>query len=712
MARVEEALAANGLQLRKTDDRHFVVTRKPSGERDPSSTLVPKSVTKTASLAALDEILVFASHYTFVNETAGDPERMDHRDIEQVAGTQNDALRALRSAPGVASTYSARPYIRGGTSDDTLMRFDGITLTNPFHFRKFQSLLSPFLPADVQRIDIYTGGFPVRFGTRSAGVIDVTPSSVSSGYELRADASQLAVDLTGAGHANRWPVEWLASVRRNTSESNVLRPVDDANPAHPTFFDALTRLRWEINPTASATAGWLLLDDTAKARADSRDEIATARSRDEYVWLALDWLSLDTLQSHSSLAFTRSQNNHFGSLRLDGVADGILIEDHEFNNLAVRTEWVYTPNETLLWDMGIEATSENAELFYHQHESYASFLIPSFVTQSSFAQNSNLAPRSRMVGIFSSARRRWQEFEVELGLRVDTQSYRDFGMRTQATPRLKMRYDAAPDLHLYASWGEFSQAQRIDEYRTEENQTSPNSATRATHGVVGIAREPDDAFRWRAEVYRDRWSTVSPYYTNALGLVTLLPELQPDRIRIAPRASESDGLELSIRRSFGPHMSMWGNYTASRVFDELPLGDIPRSWDQRQAINLGASWKSPRNAASVLIGWHRGWPRTDIRAIAATSASPAILSLGELNQLNWGNYLSVDLHLAHSVSTPIGELSVWLDLLNAGNRNNDCCAEIAPVRSPATLPGWTTDPWFGIGTNLGFTWRLSSDSAH
>ena len=703
--RVEEALAANGLQLKETSDGHFVVTRV-SGARQPQSPVpVVNSVSRAASLPALDEIVVFASHYTYLNESTGEPQSFDHRDIEQIPGAQNDAIRALRASPGVASTYSARPYIRGGTADDTLILFDGITLTNPFHFRQFQSLLSPFLPADVERIDVYSGGFPVRFGTRSSGVIDVTPRTMDSGYDLRADASRLSVDLAGAGRAERWPVEWLASVRQSTSESNVLQPID-ANPGDPTFFDALTRVRWQVDSAASATAGWLLLDDTARARAGARDEIASAHSRDEYVWLAWDWTPFDTVQSRSSIAFTQSKNNHFGSLDLTGVADGTLIEDHDFNSLAIRSEWAYAPREGLLWDMGIEANSENATLHYRQHEVYSSFLIPSFVSQTTVDMDSTQAPHSTTAGAFTSARQHWQSVEAELGLRTDTQEYRGFGARIQLTPRLNLRYDAAPSWHVYASWGEFSQAQRIDEFRSEENQTSPDSASRATHTVVGVSHEPDDAIHWRAELYRDHWSTVSPYYDNALGLVTLLPELQPDRIKIAPLASQSDGLELSAKRAIRSQFNMWGTYTLSKAVDELPSGDIPRSWDQRQAVNLGASWQTPSNTASILLGWHTGWPRTELRAIAATSTSPAMLLLGTVNQQNWGNYLSVDLHLAHSLSTPVGELSLWLDVLNLTNRNNDCCSELSPLMAPSTLPAWSSDSWSGRSTNLGFTWRL------
>jgi hypothetical protein len=184
---------------------------------------------------------------------------------------------------------------------------------------------------------------------------------------------------------------------------------------------------------------------------------------------------------------------------------------------------------------------------------------------------------------------------------------------------------------------------------------------------------------------------VSPYYDNALGLVTLLPELQPDRIRIGPLASASDGIELSSRRPLGAHINIWGTYAVSKAYDQLPIGELPRSWDQRQAANVGLSWKDQRNTASILVSWHTGWPRTALSEIIAAPPSPSSALLGTLNQLRWGIYLNVDLHLAHNFPTPIGEFSLWLDLINATNRNNDCCAELAPLVPPAALPSWSTD---------------------
>jgi hypothetical protein len=708
LSRVSAALATHHLQLKRVDAHRYIVTRetpKPLGSATAADSGLIRSV---SPLSALEEVVVFASHYTFDSGLHGEPNAMDHRAIEQVAGAQNDALRAVRSAPGVASTYSARPYIRGGTADDVLVRFDGVTLTNPFHFREFQSLLSPFVPAEVERIDLYAGGFPARFGTRTAGVIDVAPRTVSALYDVRADASRLGIDLSGAGRSGHWPLEWLASVRGSPNETNILQPID-ANPSDPVFFDALARVHWTVNPHAGATVGWLLLDDSARVRAGARDELASARSRDQYAWLGWDWSPTQALQSHSSLSYTKSENGHFGGLRLTGLAEGTLIEDHDFSSLAARSEWVYAPSTALLWNVGIELASESAELQYQQQEVFTNLLVPSVLAQTQINVNSTSNPHSLTSALFGSARRHWRLFEAELGGRLDSQDYRTFGVRTQFTPRVNLRYDPATAWHLYASWGEFSQAQRVDEFREEESQSSADAATRASHTVVGVAHERGGSMRWQIELFSNHWSSVSPYEINTLGPVTLLPELQPDRIRIAPLSSESDGIELSARRSVGNHLNLWGTYTLSRAVDRLASGDLPRSWDQRHATNLGLAWNSPQFTASVFLSWHSGWPRTSISTIGALPNSPPYLLLGAPNTMRWGDYLSADVRVSRSLLTRLGELSLWLEVTNATNRGNDCCAELAPVLAPATQPTWSSDSWAGRRVSVGLSWRLQKN---
>ncbi len=705
MTRALDALAANNLQLKRIDDHHYVVTRAAPSHDNSVGDIESSRARTAAPRPALEEIVVFASHYAFKNEIAGEPGVLDTRGIEQVAGAQNDAFRALRAAPGVASTYSSRPYLRGSSADEVLVRFDGITLTNPFHFREFQSLISPFTPAVVERIDMYSGSFPVRFGTRLAGVIDVTPKATDSGYEVRATISQLGVDLVSAGHADRWPVEWLAAARRSTDGTNVLNPVD-ANASEPTFSDGLARLRWQATPGASATLGWLLLNDRAQASAHDTIQLAEARSRDEYLWFNWCWAPGKALQSQTSIAYTKSENSHFGQLHLTGIADGSVAEDHKFRQLALRSEWNYVPSPALVWNLGAELTSERSALSYLQQETFASLLVPSFVQQTDVSMSSSLAPQALTWALFASVRRPWQSIETELGVRVDGQSYQDFGRRAQLTPRLTTRYHPAANWNLYVSWGVFGQAQRVDEYRSEEGQSSPDSANRAQHAVVGLSQDSARGLHWRAELYRHRWTSTSPYYNNTLGLVTLLPDLQPDRVRIAPDRVQSDGVELSARRAFGDHLELWGTYTLSRAVDEVAGRAVPRSWDQRQGANFGVAWARWRTRATILLGWHSGWPRTAIGVIDGTSAGSASLVLGERNALRWGDYFSADIHLAHSVPIFFGELSLWMEVANATSRSNDCCTDISAIVPPAVLPEWSTDSWSGRHVNVGFTWRL------
>ena len=66
-----------------------------------------------------------------------------------------------------------QPFSRGGEVDETLVRFDGLRLFNPFHFKDFLSIFSTIDPAIIREIEVYTGAFPAAFGDRMSGVINI-----------------------------------------------------------------------------------------------------------------------------------------------------------------------------------------------------------------------------------------------------------------------------------------------------------------------------------------------------------------------------------------------------------------------------------------------------------------------------------------------------------------------------------------------------------
>jgi len=153
LGRVQEALGAHHLQLQSDGQKRYIVTR---AARPPKPVQAPASQSEPQT----GEVMVFASRYVLKDEPIGELTSFDHGDLQQVPGAQEDAMRAIRTVPGLANNLSSRPYVRGAFLEDVLVRFDGIPMVDPFHFKNFQNLISAFDPATVDRIDVYTGASP------------------------------------------------------------------------------------------------------------------------------------------------------------------------------------------------------------------------------------------------------------------------------------------------------------------------------------------------------------------------------------------------------------------------------------------------------------------------------------------------------------------------------------------------------------------------
>ena len=450
------------------------------------------------------------------------------------------------------------------------------------------------------------------------------------------------------------------------------------------------------------------LDDQVRLTSNSTEEQATGRSRDLDTWLRWDWTPTATVKSHTSIALANTERNSSGSLNLPGLADGSLYAERSFSTRSLRSEWTYVPSSALRWDFGGDLGRESAELTFFRHEIFGEPIALGFGRPLDASISSNQAPRSSTLGLYTSGRGRWrEEFEAEVGLRLDGQTYQGFGTRSQLSPRINLRYDMTDTWHAYASWGQFTQAQRVDEYRSEANQTTPDPASRAVHLLAGIAHESAAALYWRLEMYRYHWSAISPYFDNLLGSVSLTPELEPDRVLITPTDAEAAGVELSAQRSFNHGLNAWGIYSLSRVTDDISGQDIPRSWDQRHAANVGLAWTHQGSAVSALLGWHSGWPTTPLTLVSASSSTPVYFAAGMRNSVRWGSYLSADLRFSTSVRLRYGELSLWVDATNITSRSNDCCADLNPI-------GGATNPPAIVDERLppASTARTLSDSAN
>ncbi|MEO8313170.1 MAG: TonB-dependent receptor [Pseudomonadota bacterium] len=695
-SRARDALATHGLSLVRVSLGRYVVTMQQQEGAAQSTSEFEEP---------LEEVSVYGSRYNLEGRVIAGPQVLASTDIQMVPGSHDDPLRALHTLPGIVTNASGRPYIRGSLSDDVLIQFDGVPLADPFHLKNFQSLISAIDPAAVERIELFSGGFPVRYGTRSGGVINIVPTDRESGFENSVGASLLAMSASTVGRSERMPLEWLVTARR--SALDLLEPVESGFGS-PQFADSIGRFRWTASESLIWSAGWLLLEDKIRLGDPADEEFAIASYRDGYSWLSLEFNPDERLSSRTTAVATSTKRVRSGISVRPGVSAGEVSEARSARSLEVLTDWVYTPYGDTEWNVGAALTSTGSNVDYRRRLEIEPDVAVSFNSLATGDLDYVIDTDSSAGVLYTSVRKHWSRLEAEAGIRLDWQHYRMQEVSSQLSPRLNARYDITDRVRAYASLGRFTQAQRVDEWRSEEAQRSPDPSQKAVHAIVGVEVLRGKSTRFGVEIYTKRWTTVSPYFDSRLDPASLLPDLSPDRIRLTPTRSEAAGLELSVRTTVSPGLAGWGTLTWSRVADAFGRTDTSRSWDQPLSLGAGVVWKGSRDSLSALASWHTGWPKTPIRVPAQADPAFAPIVVGGRNAGRWDDFYSIDLRASRLWLLGGGELTGFVEVTNAMNKSNDCCVSLERLGSAGPYVS-EVDHWLPLIANLGFTFSLRSE---
>ena len=106
-----------------------------------------------------------------MRDAATAPFYLDQRAIEQQPDFGDDPLRALHRLPGAAAGVSAKSHLRGAELNETAVVLNGQRLLDPFHIRDYQSMFSAIDARAIDGMQVYTGGFPVRYGDSMGALV-------------------------------------------------------------------------------------------------------------------------------------------------------------------------------------------------------------------------------------------------------------------------------------------------------------------------------------------------------------------------------------------------------------------------------------------------------------------------------------------------------------------------------------------------------------
>ena len=517
---------------------------------------------------------------------------LERRQMMTVPGTFGDPIRVIQTLPGVARTPFGGGFllIRGSNPDDTGVFIDGHRVPLLFHFLGGPSILNPEF---LERIDLYPGGFPARFGRGHGGIVSVeTRPARSDGIHGAAK-----VDLLDSGAYLRVPVgkrgAFAVAGRRSYIDQLLPFVLPEEEPGQtlivvPIYYDYQARFDWDAGREGKASLFLIGSADTLDVLSEDAEaeESLELNSAIRFLRVIGSYkrplrggfdLTLSPAWGRDSVTFAASQADAQTPATSLGITQDTLA-------YRMRVEGKLAP--WALLDAGLDLESRVT-----RYEVTAQL---DFDVRSDNDRDEPLSSASRATDMYGYAAHADVAIDVGRarlipGLRFD--GYLLAGKpRTSLDPRLVVRY--ALDDHWTAKGyvGLFHQPPQPE--ALDEQFGNPDLGLEwAVHTGLGAEWKPTKLWTADAEVYYiDRNDLVE--FTQDATVDPMTGEVDPVNFRNS-RIGDTVGLEVLIKREVTRNLYGWLSYTLSRT-RELEFDDDAyeiSTFDQTHVGNAVASYK-------------------------------------------------------------------------------------------------------------------------
>jgi outer membrane receptor protein involved in Fe transport len=658
---------------------------------------------------ALEEVIVTASQYGLAHADAVGPRTfLTQAELRSLPKLADEPLRAVHRLPGAASNgLSGLAHMRGGEENETQILLDGMPLTEPFHLKNFFSPVSVLDAEIVDSMDVYAGGFPADYGDRMSAVVDarsIDPPA-DGGYALGLSLFHLNGLAADNFAGNRGRV--VASARRSNL-AEVMK-LGDTHLGEPRYLDTFLKAEYDLSDDTAVAAHALFVDDRIRLNNTDETEFASSTNRSVHLWTTAQHRWSDELTGRALLAWTSVDNDRSGTIDEPGNRTGAVEDSRDSRSGLMKLE-LEKGDDDFRWRAGLDASWSDASYAYDSTLQTA----PGYPYPNSepldIVRRSRVKPQGWETSAFVATRWRLTgTLTGELGLRWDNQTYDGVDGGTQLSPRANLLYDYSAATQIRASWGRFYQAQGINELQVEDGVDVFLPAQSADHFILSVEHAFTDEVSARVEAYYKDYDELKPRFENLFDPLVLLPELETDRVGVAPMAGTVRGIEFLVHDRSARPWGWWLSYSWSDTEETVDGGEVARSWDQRHAVNGGINWTEGPWDIALAGTWHTGWPTTP-----ATLAPPAVpggepgVIIGARNSARLDDFRSLDLRAGYTFDIGDTELLAFFELINMLGLKNPCCVEYT-VRDAGTGDFRLErdfDYWPRFVPNLGVLWKF------
>ncbi|MBX3702652.1 MAG: TonB-dependent receptor [Steroidobacteraceae bacterium] len=691
-----EILAPHGLALDAVRPGLYAVVAAPA-RAAPAAVTAPDSgpLPGRTELAA---IVVSTSRYSLDHSATGGAVRIGGELLAAQPVLGEDALRAIGRLPGIAQGgLSAQSSVRGGESGEVLTLLDGFPLRQAFHLPGYLSPFGVLDPGLLAEAEVYTGGFPARYGNRMSGVFDLTTIGATDEPRTALGLSVFNAMARHGGGTGGGTMDWLGAARIGTLKPFIKAFAHDAG--EPAYGDAYGRLGIGEPDRLRLTANFLWSRDELAIEREDQFEQAEIESRSRYFWLRADRNWGDTVQGALWLGHSRVHALRQG--RLDDADYAVATVDDRrsstYKELRGRIDWDAGAHHWL--EGGFEWVSEEADYFYAADAAYAAAVAALFSRDAALSRAAAISPKRERLALFATHRWRLGDSLVsELGLRTQrTVTANSTTEEWLPDPRVSLRWEVADGTSLRAHWGRFHQTDEVHELKVEDGLTAFPEAQRSDHFIAGFDHRFADGLAMRLEWFRKLQSDPRPHFENLLDPLSVVPEVAPDRVMIVPQSADIRGAELSLV-SESRELGWWASLAWSEAKDIVAGRRVPRSWDQSWAVTAGFDWTRGDWRLGAITSARRGWPTTRVL--------PA--SLGERNAARFPSRIGVDLRAEYRRPLAAGRLAVTIEVTNALNVGNSCCQQLVPTSDGADGVVFASrrSDWLPVVPSVGVLWEF------
>jgi len=506
------------------------------------------------------------------------------KELTMVPGTFGEPLRVVATLPGVLRSPFGLGFflVRGASFQNTGFFVDGFSVPLLYHLGAGPAILSSRL---VEQLDFYPGGYPVRFGQFSAGIISLrTAPPPADRLQLEAEVDLLRASALAIIPFDEGKGSLALAFRRSYYELLLPLITDDVTLA---YTDYQVRLDYRLTPRLNFSLFFFGSRDSLTAAQDLGAGSTTGSASQglnysfDQVIVSADWQPLHALRVRWSGTMGPS------AIELTGqsTGDSTLGTNTRATRLGERLEFILTETPNLVTTLGSEVT-----VFLYDLTGSVPSLgeLPAVPRPSGDGQALTISDSPTQLVMAPYLEQVWRvgPFEISGGLRANYFRYGDVSTWVM-DPRAVVRFTLLKGWKLKAASGQFSE---------------PPFPFQLTRGIANPKLQPERA--WQNSVGTELQlpaafeidSTL--FYSQMRNITRSSGQLQQGDDGMVERPFfESDGrgraygFELLLRRRAEKGLFGWISYTLSRSERFLEGGrSVVFAFDQTHVLNVALSY--------------------------------------------------------------------------------------------------------------------------